>query len=218
MNNMKSLVLAAGIVFTLQACNQSSKDKEATGTTTVSGDTTVNAGGKDAVKNGNVKLKPEEIAFIEKAAVGGMMEVELGNLTTQKTKNTIVKDFANRMITDHNGINKDLQNIATVFGLKLPGALPAIEQSHLTAMRQMQGNEYDENYVDMMVSDHSKTLDLFNGAARFNNPELKEFALRTIPVLQAHNKMAIGIDSVIKVKKPGHSGNDLPTSDSRIGN
>lgn len=214
MNNMKSLALIAGLALSLQACQQSSKDKDQ-GTTTIPGDTTLKNIDKDQKKNGSVKLKPEETAFIEKAATGGMMEVELGNLTTQKSKSKPIIDFAKRMVTDHNNANKELQTIATVFGIKLPGSLPAAEQNNLASMRQMQANEYDQNYMDMMVADHVKTIDLFNGAARFDNPELKAFALKTLPVIQAHQKMAIGIDSLIKVKKPDNRGDDLPNVDKK---
>lgn len=214
MNNMKSLALIAGIALSLQACQQSTKDKDQ-GTTTIPADTTLNTTDKNQKKDNSVKLKPEETAFIEKAATGGLMEVELGNLTTQKSKSKPVLDFAKRMITDHNSANQELQTVAAVFGIKLPGSLPAAEQHNLAAMRQMQANEYDQNYMDMMVADHAKTIDLFNGATRFNNPELKAFALKTLPVLQAHQKMAVDIDSLIKVKKPDNRGDDLPNIDKK---
>jgi putative membrane protein len=167
------------------------------------------------VKNDSSRLQPEETAFIQKAAVGGLMEVEMGNLTTQKTKSDKVMTFAKRMIKDHTAANNELQQIAQSLGLKLPGALPTEEQSHLAAMRQMEANEYDQNYMNMMVQDHAKTIDLFNGASDFKNEKLRSFALKTLPVLQEHNKMAIGIDSVIKVKKPDNRGDDLPNVDKK---
>ena len=119
------------------------------------------------------------------------------------------------MITDHTKANRELSAIAQGMGMKLPGALPAAEQSHLAAMRQMEGNEYDQNYMDMMVNDHAKTIDLFNGATRFEDGKIKDFAVKTLPVLLQHNRMAIGIDSLIKVKKPDNRGDDLPNVDKK---
>lgn len=214
MNNTEKLVLITGLALSFQACQPSSRDKTS-GTTTIPADTALTAGSKNGVRSDSAGLAPEETAFLEKAAVGGMMEVELGNLTTQKTKNPKVLAFAKRMIADHTEANNDLKKLAGGMGIQLPGALPSAEQGHLAQMRQMQSEEYDENYMDMMVQDHAKTIDLFNGAAKFKNQQLSAFAVKTLPVLQLHNKMAIGIDSLYKDKKPDNKGDDLPNVDKK---
>jgi len=200
-----------GLLLSLQACTSS--DKQTSGTTTLSADTTLDTVSRSAVNDADPKS--QETAFIQQAAVGGMMEVELGNLTTQKSKTPSVVNFAKRMITDHTKANLELTALAKGMGIELPAALPAAEQSHLAAMRQMQANEYDQNYMDMMVNDHAKTIDLFNSATRFENVKIKDFAAKTLPVLQQHNAMAIGIDSVIRVKKPDNRGDDLPNVDKK---
>jgi putative membrane protein len=211
MINMKFLTLMVGSALAFQSCTQGSREKT-DGTTTVAADTSL-----DTISKGKpaTALQPEETAFIEKAATGGMMEVELGNLTTQKTKSPRVMEFAKRMIADHTRANQELLEIAEKLGLKVPSVLPSAEQGHITEMKQMQGNEYDQNYMQMMVNDHAKTIDLFNAASSFENEALKTFALKTLPVLQAHNKMAVAIDSVIRVKKPDNRGDDLPNVDKR---
>lgn len=214
MNNMKNLALIGCLAVSLQAC-QSSSDHNGSGTSTLPADTALDTVSKSKLNTASGKLKPEEAAFITQAAIGGMMEVEMGNLTTQHSKSPEILKFARTMIADHTKANQELQHIAAGLGMKLPGALPSAEQSHLAAMRQMMANEYDQNYMDMMVTDHAKTIDLFNGASRFKNPELQTFAVKTLPVLQAHNKMAIAIDSVIKVKKPDNRGDDLPNVDKK---
>jgi len=211
---IKNLALMGCVLLSVAACNQSRTDKTE-GTTTLSADTSITTESKGEVKNDSSSLQPAETAFIQQAAVGGLMEVEMGNLTTQKTKSDKVLNFAKRMIKDHTAANTELQQIAQSLGVKVPEALPSSEQSHLAAMRQSQANEYDQSYMDMMVQDHAKTIDLFNGASRFKNEKLRSFALKTLPVLQEHNKMAIGIDSVIKVKKPDNRGDDLPNVDKK---
>ncbi|WP_367868121.1 DUF4142 domain-containing protein [Pedobacter sp. WC2423] len=213
MNYRKTMILGVCAAFLLQACNQSPKT-ESQGTSTLSADTVLD--GHADGKNSNLsKLKPEEASFIAQAAVGGLMEVEVGNLTLQKTKLEQVKDFAKRMIKDHTQANSELQTLASGMGIKLPGALPSAEQSHFDAMKQMMANEYDQNYMDMMVNDHAKTIDLFNGASRFENAELKSFALKMLPVLNEHNRMAIRLDSLVKLENRGPKGDDLPNVDKR---
>lgn len=214
MNYRKTMILMVCTAFALQACNQSAKT-ENQGTSTLSADTVLDTHATDGKKNNSSKLKPEETSFIQQTAVGGLMEVEAGNLTLQKTKFEQVKDFAKRMIKDHTQANNELQTLASGMGIKLPGALPSAEQNRFDAMKQMTGNEYDQNYMDMMVNDHAKTIDLFNGASRFDNPELRSFALKMLPVLNEHHRTAIKLDSLVKLKNRAPKGDDLPNVDKK---
>ena len=50
--------------------------------------------------------------FLAKATEGGMKEVELGKLASQKASNADVKAFANRMVEDHGKTNAELARIA----------------------------------------------------------------------------------------------------------
>jgi len=215
MYHMKNLFLIGCAALSLTACHQSERNNTTEGTTTIPADTAISTTSDTQVKNDSSKLVPAETAFLQKAAIGGLMEVEMGNLTTQKSKSPQVLAFAKKMIADHTAANNELTKIANGLGVKLPAALPTAEQGHLAEMRQGQANEYDQNYMDMMVNDHAKTIDLFNGATRFKTAELRNFAVKTLPVLQMHNKMAIGIDSVIRVKKPDNRGDDLPNVDKK---
>ncbi|MGH9410003.1 MAG: DUF4142 domain-containing protein, partial [Vicinamibacterales bacterium] len=46
-------------------------------------------------------LPAADRAFVRAAASGGMAEVELGNLTKDKASNADVKQFGDRMVSDH---------------------------------------------------------------------------------------------------------------------
>ena len=61
------------------------------------------AGAASAAQSG--ALAKGDRTFIEKAAKGGIAEVELGNLAQQKAQNQQVKDFAARMVKDHSKAN-----------------------------------------------------------------------------------------------------------------
>lgn len=212
MTNIRNFALLGCISLAIASCSPTEKKE---GTTTLSADTSITTVKKDQAKNDSSRLQPSETGFIQKAAIGGLMEVEMGNLTTQKSKSPKILAFAKRMIADHTAANAELKQIAKRLGVKVPEALPSEEQRHLAAMRQGQANEYDQSYMDMMVQDHAKTVDLFNAATQFKNDQLRTFALKTLPVLQQHNQMAIGIDSVIRVKKPDSRGDDLPNADKK---
>jgi len=53
-----------------------------------------------------------DMAFAREAAIGGMAEVELGNLAKQKASSSDVKQFGDRMVTDHGKGGEELKQWA----------------------------------------------------------------------------------------------------------
>ena len=49
-----------------------------------------------------------------------MAEVELGQLTLQKSQNEQVKQFAQRMIDDHTKMNDQMKPVAQQLGVSVP--------------------------------------------------------------------------------------------------
>src|SRR5215217_8014756 len=53
------------------------------------------------------KVDGDGAAFMDTAAVGGMMEVDLGKLALEKSSNAEVKKFAAQMVADHTKAGTD---------------------------------------------------------------------------------------------------------------
>src|SRR5512132_3270594 len=58
--------------------------------------------------------------FVKKAAEGGMAEVDLGNVAKQNGSNDAVKQFGDRMVTDHGKANDELKSLAQQKSWTLP--------------------------------------------------------------------------------------------------
>ncbi len=137
-------------------------------------------------------------AFMKQAALGGMMEVELGKVAQEKAANAQVKAFAAKMITDHEKANAELKTLASDAGIILPSEYPAEIKTHIDEMKKLKGAAFDQHYMDMMVNDHVKTLALFKSATTIAERPVKEFAERTLPILESHHKMAREIHTSLK--------------------
>jgi putative membrane protein len=192
------IILLALISFFAFACKKSENQVADTGTTTVvtSTDTsaTTSTTGTTAASLGD-----KEKEFVTKAAQGGMSEVSLGQMAAAKATNNDVKEFGNRMVTDHSKANDELKQLATNKGITLPAELGADEKKTEDALSKKSGKAFDKAYMTDMVKDHEKDVAEFQKESKdAQDPDLKAWVTRTLPTLQDHLKMAKQVASKVK--------------------
>jgi putative membrane protein len=130
-------------------------------------------------------------AFVEKAAMGGMAEVELGNLAQQKAASAEVKQFAARMVQDHGKANEELKQVASSKSMSLPTALDRKHKSDIDRLSKLSGAEFDRAYMSHMVDDHKKDVAEFRKESKnAKDSDVKAFASKQLPVLEEHLKLA----------------------------
>ena len=138
-------------------------------------------------------------AFAQKAAVGGMAEVEMGKLAQQKAASEQVKQFGSRMVADHSKANDELKQIASSKGLTLPGELDAKHKAKMAKMQKLSGAAFDRAYMDDMLADHKHDVaDFQKEASSGRDADLKGFASKTLPTLQDHLKLAHDTHAAVK--------------------
>lgn len=202
--NLFGLLIAGAMQF--QACHSPESRGTKSDSANVNSDSAMNSvtgttDGNDSLKSGDPtnqsKVDSDEAAFMKKAAIGGMMEVDLGKIA-QKSTNPKVKAFAEQMVTDHTKANNELKALAAKSGIVLPSEYPAEEKSHMDMMKEMTGTGFDEHYIDMMVTDHDKTVALFKSAESFADKGVSDFAKKTLPVITGHFEKAKSIKAALK--------------------
>ncbi|MEA2417771.1 MAG: putative rane protein, partial [Thermoanaerobaculia bacterium] len=65
-------------------------------------------------------VDPGDQEFMNKAAQGGMAEVMLGQTASSKGTSPDVKNFGNRMVSDHGKAGDELKQLAQTKGVTLP--------------------------------------------------------------------------------------------------
>jgi putative membrane protein len=148
------------------------------------------------------RLKTADNTFVTKAAQGGMAEVELGRLATERAANAKVKQFGQQMVDDHTKANDELKSIASGKGVTLPSMLDSKDQATKNKLSSLQGAAFDRAYMEDMVSDHEKDIAEFQREADHGtDADMKAFASKTLPTLQHHLQMAK--DALADVKSSG---------------
>ncbi|WP_347157432.1 DUF4142 domain-containing protein [Pontibacter chitinilyticus] len=136
--------------------------------------------------------------FMTKAASGGMMEVQLGQLAQQKAQSQDVKDFGQMMVDDHTKANQKLKDLAAQKNITLPDSMAPEQMDHVKELRDKTGAEFDKAYMSLMVDDHQEDIDLFQNAAQnLEDPDVKAFASSTVPVLQKHLDRAKEVNNTV---------------------
>ncbi len=183
MKKIALITMIALSVYTLQGCNNASKDsKETADSTNKTKDTTSNV-----AATGGIAVNADDAKFATTAASGGMAEVALGKLAQQISTNTQIKSFGAMMVTDHGKANDELMAIAKTKNITLPATIDADHQKKIDELSKKTGKDFDKAYVDAMIEGHKKTLDLMNNEAKSGvDPDLKAFAAKTGPTVQTH--------------------------------
>jgi putative membrane protein len=150
--------------------------------------------------------------FMEKAAMDGMAEVELGKLAQQKATNDSVKQFGSRMAADHQKANDELKGIASSKGVQLPTAPDSKHQKNMDKLAK--AKNFDHEYMEMMVKDHKDAVsDFRKHSTGSKDAEVKAFAAKTLPTLEEHLKMAQDTEKAVK-SGAGKSGSASTGSSS----
>lgn len=147
------------------------------------------------------KTRPFDKTFVTEAATGGHAEVKLGKLASEKTAYGAVKRFAQRMVDDHGKANAKLKRIAQNSNIDVPAGVDKAAQKTYDRLTRLSDGEFDRTYMNVMVQDHRKTVDLFKKElSQGKIPALQKFAEETLPTLEDHLKEAESIRRALKEK------------------
>ena len=148
---------------------------------------------------GATTVKEDDAQFAVEAASGGMMEVETSQLAQQKAQNAKVKEFAAMLVTDHTAANNELKSLASSKNITLPATMGDDHQKHVKDLNEKSGADFDKAYMKMMVDDHKEDVDKFEKASeKCEDPDLKAFAAKTLPVLRKHLDAAKSTNDALK--------------------
>jgi putative membrane protein len=128
--------------------------------------------------------------FVKKALQGGMAEVQLGQLTLQKSSNDQVKQFAQKMIDDHTKLGEEMKPVAQQLGVSAPDGPSKKDKSTIAKLQALSGSAYDQAYIKDMVKDHKQDLSDFQTEASSGQDQtVKDAANQGSKVIAQHLQM-----------------------------
>ena len=130
-------------------------------------------------------------SFISSAAEANLVEIDMAKMVGQKSTDPAVKDFANRMVTDHTQASQKLASVAEMNGVKLPTEETATERNEKIELQKLSGTQLNDAYLGDELQDHKEAISAFeNEIEHGQNQEAKNYAEQTLPTLQDHIRIA----------------------------
>ena len=132
----------------------------------------------------------QDQAFVRNAMEGGMAEVELGQLASEKGSSDDVKQFGQKMVDDHTKLNDQMKPVAQQLGVLAPTKLSKKDEETKTKLQSLSGAQFDDAYIRTMLKDHKKDAsDFKEEAQRTQNPALQHAAQQGSQVIDQHLQM-----------------------------
>ena len=146
---------------------------------------------KTAMSKTSAATTAADTKFLRAVGKADLAEIELGNLAEQKATNSEVKQFAQRMVHDHTQNREELKQVAAEEHVTLPDMVSPKDKATKAELEKLSGAEFDKAYMNDMLKDHrTDVAEVRHASKTAQNPAVKSFAEKTLPVLESHLKEA----------------------------
>ena len=171
------LVLLIPVLYGLQSCDDARKAKN------YNQEATVDQGG---------------LNFIDNAMDGGRTEIKLSTVAQRISQNPRVLGFAKMMIGDHTSAIEELKKLQKKELVNPDDAISKPHRKIIDSISKFTGSEFDKAYMQQMVTDHEKALDLFKEGSQDRANAVQSYAQKILPTIQMHLDSARAINTALK--------------------
>ncbi|HUF04095.1 MAG TPA: DUF4142 domain-containing protein [Aridibacter sp.] len=135
-------------------------------------------------------------------SVAGKLDIAYGKIAKSKSKNAKVREFADRMVTDHSAVQKAAEQLLKKLGVTpvendTSRGLAENGEKVKAKLRSLKGAEFDRFYIDNEVAYHELVVNAVENVLIKNakNAELKATLESVLPLFTRHLEHARTIQS-----------------------
>ena len=140
---------------------------------------------------------PTDAQIAAIVVTANQVDIDAGKLAKSKAQSPDVKEFAQRMITDHGGVNKSATELVQKLHVT-PEPNPTSESlqkggdENIAKLKTLGGAAFDKAYIDHEVAYHEAVLNALDKTLipSAQNAELKALLVKVRPAFVAHLDMA----------------------------
>ena len=142
--------------------------------------------------------------FVRNGVSSNMLEARLGEVAQHKATNKMVQGFAQRMVTDHQQLQKQWADLASKYGITVTDSLGSKGQQRVKHMQGIAKPSFDKEYMTAMIKAHAEEADHLRTAldSARSDPVRKLLAYER-PIVLDHLQSAsatgkdVGVDTMV---------------------
>jgi putative membrane protein len=126
--------------------------------------------------------------FATTATISSLTEIAASQLALTHASDPQVVSFARMMVQQHSVANDQLAALMRARGVNPPTALPKTQVDEMSTLGTRSGPDFDRIYIQRVgVQAHQDAITAFQRQMpQLADPDLKEWAANTLPVIQQH--------------------------------
>ena len=127
------------------------------------------------------------IEFLVEALRTSLAEARMGELATQQSYDSRVRDYGTKLKSDHTPHASEIERLLEPLGVTIPTEPSAEALAQQAALARLSGEEFDAAFVQAMIWTHTESIERY-GAQTHANPDrsLHDFAMKSLPMLREH--------------------------------
>jgi len=159
-------------------------------------------------------LSPIDNNFVAQANLGLPFEIDSGRVAENKATKANIRDYAHLMVVTHIPVVDAFNNVLQQKHIAAPpnALLEGAYHTMIASLDADQGAALDRDYVQGQVDYQKGNAALFQYEIQYGtDPDLKEFARRTLPIIEDHLQRALTLakSSEMRASSSCQSGNYL---------
>jgi putative membrane protein len=142
-----------------------------------------------------------DLDVVTKVHQANQKEIEMAQMALDKAESAQVKAYARKVLNDHQGADKKLMAYVEKKNLDrskveqtatgTAAATPKADEDAHARLLSATGADFDRQFVNMMLDEHDKAIDLVKSAKdSVTDKQLRTFLAGVLPKLEQHRKMA----------------------------
>lgn len=128
-----------------------------------------------------------DLRFVQAAANNCIWKMNLGDLAKKQAASKKVKEYGEKMATDHGQYYQELNRLAGRKGMAFMADQDRVRKDTFVFLSQEYGAAFDRNYISLMADDNQRDISLYRQEAeKGHDDEIRAFAANIIKKLEGY--------------------------------
>ncbi|MGA8594169.1 MAG: DUF4142 domain-containing protein [Bryobacteraceae bacterium] len=125
--------------------------------------------------------------FLKMAAEADMTTTHIGKMAEDRAATTEIKDFGKKLAQDHTSDYQQITELAAKTGAEIPKGIDRLDDRRIASLDKLKGKAFDRTFLTQETTEHERLVNAFKQEAEHgNNPDIKDYASKALPVIQGH--------------------------------